>query len=106
MDIDAFLTEFGNTLLNKPNHPLTVAMTKLVKNNSQIGAGRALLDPSADAALLSEEELEAKLNDPEWVYKNSGLYQRFVETTYEQVGKVFDERGFPKPKPTGGAPGK
>lgn len=99
MTPEELMQAMAATLNTKPNHPFTVALTKLVKNNAQIGAGRALLDPSVDAALISEEELDVKLLDPNWTHENAGLYQRFTESTYEQVGKVLDERGFPKPTP-------
>jgi hypothetical protein len=100
------------TALNNPTHPLAVAVSKMIKNNSQIGAFRALTNGEADAALLDEGELNEALagmftGPTEGAggefYEGHGPFKRIEETVYGTVGKVLDERGFPKkPGPTGG----
>jgi hypothetical protein len=75
--------EFIDALKN-PSDELTVQLGKLMKNNARI---------AIDFELNEEGVL-----DMDNVHSSYGLWRRFVESTYEQVGKVLDERGFPKPE--------
>lgn len=103
MTPEEFMQAIAVTLNTQPNHPFTVAVTKLVKNNAQIGAYRAITDPGADAALVSDDELaaaiEAQYAGGGSFYQGYGPYARLNETVYEQVNKVLEERGIGKPPP-------
>lgn len=80
-----------------PSSDLSGAMSKLVKNNSQIGTARAMADPSVDPFIVDEGELDAKVKQifagTTDFYSSPGVYARLDQTIYGTVNKVLDERG-------------
>lgn len=71
--------------LNTKDSPLQVAMSKLVSNNLQIGMAKFMLAPEHDAWFLDEAELAEKLNDPQWVLDNYGMFKRLQDTTFQAL---------------------
>lgn len=86
VDYARILTDMA-AALNDTNHPLSVAMKKMVKNNSKIAAGEALDDSYATT------------NGS--FYRGNGPFKRFQDTVWEQVHKVLTERGLGTPPPPG-----
>ncbi|HKP51172.1 MAG TPA: hypothetical protein VJ183_00825 [Chloroflexia bacterium] len=70
---DGMTVEELTDALANPNHPLTVTLGKLIKNRGR--------------EAVAQEMVERKLLTLDNIYTSHGLYQRFVETTGEQVLK-------------------
>lgn len=60
---------------------------------------RAEFGPAGQATGAIQRELATAFGKDGAYYKGDGVYDRFTETTYEQVDKVLDEHGLPKPTP-------
>jgi hypothetical protein len=87
VDYERIIRDFAAALGTKDS-ALQVAMSKLMKNNAQIGAANALNESYATT--------EGSF------YKGDGPFARFRDTVWEQVHKVLRERGVgtePPPPP-------